>query len=44
MQKTITQVSEFLNVPENTSVKTLIVLGTVAEDGSQGLVAVVFTW
>ncbi len=39
--KTITQVSEFLNVPENTSVKTLIVLGTVAEDGSQGLVAVV---
>jgi prolyl-tRNA synthetase len=39
--KTITQVSECLNVPENTSVKTLIVLGTVAEDGSQGLVAVV---
>ncbi len=39
--KTITQVSEFLNVPENTSVKTLIVLGAVAEDGSQGLVAVV---
>ena len=39
--KTITQVSEFLNVPENKSVKTLIVLGTVAEDGSQGLVAVV---
>jgi len=39
--KTITQVSEFLNLPENTSVKTLIVLGTVAEDGSQGLVAVV---
>ena len=39
--KTITQVSEFLSVPENTSVKTLIVLGTVAEDGSQGLVAVV---
>jgi prolyl-tRNA synthetase len=39
--KTITQVSECLNVHENTSVKTLIVLGTVAEDGSQGLVAVV---
>jgi prolyl-tRNA synthetase len=39
--KTITQVSEFLQVPENTSVKTLIVLGAVAEDGSQGLVAVV---
>lgn len=39
--KTIAQVSEFLQVPENTSVKTLIVLGTVADDGSQGLVAVV---
>jgi prolyl-tRNA synthetase len=39
--KTITQVSECLNVHENTSVKTLIVLGTVAEDGSQGLVALV---
>lgn len=39
--KTIAQVSEFLQVPEHTSVKTLIVLGAVAEDGSQGLVAVV---
>lgn len=39
--KTIAQVSEFLQVPEHTSVKTLIVLGAVVEDGSQGLVAVV---
>ncbi len=39
--KTIAQVSELLSLPATSSVKTLIVLGTVAEDGSQGLVAVV---
>jgi prolyl-tRNA synthetase len=39
--KTISEVSALLGLPEDTSVKTLIVLGTPAEDGSQGLVALV---
>ena len=39
--KTIAEVSALLDIPENASVKTLIVLGTPAEDGSQGLVALV---
>ena len=39
--KTIPEVSALLGLPEDASVKTLIVLGTPAEDGSQGLVALV---
>ena len=39
--KTFAEVSALLDIPENASVKTLIVLGTPAEDGSQGLVALV---
>lgn len=40
-QKTIDQVSEFLNIPAQQSVKTLIVLGEADETGKQGLVALV---
>ncbi len=39
--KTIPEVSALLGLPEDASVKTLIVLSTPAEDGSQGLVALV---
>lgn len=40
-QRTIEAVSRFLNMPENQSVKTLLVHGEAAEDGSQGLVALI---
>lgn len=40
-QRTIEAVSRFLNIPENQSVKTLLVHGEAAEDGSQGLVALI---
>jgi prolyl-tRNA synthetase len=40
-QKTIEQVSEFLDVPAQQSVKTLIVMGEPDEAGKQGLVALV---
>lgn len=38
-QKTIEEVSQFLNVPANTTVKTLIVRGVADETGRYGLVA-----
>lgn len=38
-QKTIEEVSQFLNVPANTTVKTLIVRGVADEAGKYGLVA-----
>lgn len=38
-QKTIEEVSQFLNIPANTTVKTLIVRGVADETGKYGLVA-----
>ncbi len=38
-QKTIEEVSQFLNIPANTTIKTLIVRGVADENGKYGLVA-----